>query len=306
MNITRISSESSERIHVVEDGEILLTVAPWFGAKLSKLKLRADQQIYDLLWETNDDDLEKNNWYKQSILFPYPNRLEDATYKHEGKEYIFPMNELAKNNQLHGMLYNSPFSVNHAEMIDNVATISLSYIDDGSRDYYPFPFIFTVVYEYSESGLKTTFEVQNTGDKKLPFGIGWHPYFQFDKIPVAQTVFEAGESDVIEMERKRSLPTGGRSKVKTISYDLETTYLDDAFELSNNPSYALKLKSGLSLNFECDDELNYLQVFTPEGGEAVAIEPMTCNVNAFNNHEGLRYLDDGHQFSTAVRISLQN
>ena len=41
------------------------------------------------------------------------------------------------------------------------------------------------------------------------------------------------------------------------------------------------------------DKFNFLQVFTPPYGTSVALEPMTCNVDAFNNGEGLVTLAPG-------------
>ena len=48
----------------------------------------------------------------------------------------------------------------------------------------------------------------------------------------------------------------------------------------------------------------YLQVYTPPGRESIAIEPMTCAPNAFNNGMGLIRLDPGEAFTASFGISL--
>ena len=35
---------------------------------------------------------------------------------------------------------------------------------------------------------------------------------------------------------------------------------------------------------------NFLQVFTPPHRQSIALEPMTCNIDAFNNQDGLKML----------------
>ena len=57
------------------------------------------------------DELEENNWFKSSILFPFPNRLENGCYQFEGTAYQFPINEPTTNNNLHGFAKNQEFKV---------------------------------------------------------------------------------------------------------------------------------------------------------------------------------------------------
>ncbi|MFY0605432.1 MAG: hypothetical protein JXR10_01885 [Cyclobacteriaceae bacterium] len=304
MKITKTSSESNERIHVKENGQILLTVAPLFGAKLSLLKLKANDEWYDVLWETTDDDLENNTWYKQSILFPYPNRLKDGKYTFNGVSYQFPINEAEKQNQLHGLLYNEPFELVEAKVEEGIAIISLKYVEKGQKSYYPFAYDFTVTYRYSGDKLETSFGVTNKGASAMPFGIGWHPYFQINDLPKSKTRFEAGKAEAIELVPPRSLPTGKRTSVDSLDFDLSNVALDDAFLLTDDLSYRLQVKEGPALCFECGEGFDYLQVFTPEGEESIAIEPMTCNVNAFNNEEGLRVLAPADSFQVSVVMSV--
>lgn len=304
MRISKTSHHSHERIHVFKDDNVLLTVAPWFGAKLTTLRLHAQGKYHHVLWPVSDEDLETNAWFKQSILFPYPNRLEDGRYTFEGQHYQWPINLPETNNQLHGMLFNAPFEVVESTAGDDEAVIVLVHHYDGSEPYYPFPFEFQVTYTLTNSTLTTTFQIRNTGATTLPFGLGWHPYFQIDGEGIADYTFRAEQLEAIPLS-DRSLPLGKREPVKDPTFRLSEHVLDHAFQLKGQTrTYQLSTHKGLKLNFEVSEVLDYLQLFTPPGGETIAIEPMSCNVNAFNNQEGIRTLNADEHFSSEVKISL--
>lgn len=50
----------------------------------------------------------------------------------------------------------------------------------------------------------------------------------------------------------------------------------------------------------------YFQIFTPSDRQSIAVEPMTCSINAFNNKQGLIILKAGESCRCAygVRIEL--
>jgi len=49
---------------------------------------------------------------------------------------------------------------------------------------------------------------------------------------------------------------------------------------------------------------NFLQVYTPPHRKSIAIEPMTCAPNAFNNEQGLIILAPFESFSASWGISM--
>lgn len=304
MQINRISSGKNERIEIIKNNNTLLTIAPYYGAKLLQLQLHDGVENHEVLWPILADDLESNAWFKQSILFPYPNRLEDGKYTFEGKSYQWPINQPETNNQLHGMVFNHPFDVVRADVSESVATVELKHAYDGALEYYPFAYDLHVTYTLSTSGLEVRFKVVNTGSGNLPFGLGWHPYFQIDKLPVKEYVIEAHDLEAIPLS-ERSLPTGERFDLGNCSLDLAEQVLDNAYEIRSLPnSCTLDVKSGLSLSISGSESMNFLQIFTPPGGESVAIEPMTANVNAFNNGNGTKILGAGESFTCEVNLTL--
>lgn len=304
MQFSTETEDDVKLIHLIEDGETLMTVAPEYGAKLKSLKMQKNGQYHELLWPISVDDLKTNDWYKSTILFPYPNRLEDGKYSFEGKDYQFPINEPDKNNQLHGMLYNEPFSVTAQRADGDSASIELSYVYDGDKSYYPFPFIFSVKYTYSRAGFAVDFQVTNKGNQKLPFGLGWHPYFQIDGNSIDTCSIVTPKLELIRLS-DRSLPTGERLAYEQNPIKLNDTSLDNAFKIKDaKNAYELQdKKSGVTLRFTASQEMDYMQIFTPSK-ETVAIEPMTCNINAFNNGDGLKTLDPQEIFRAKFQIAV--
>lgn len=291
-------------IHLKEDGKTLMTVAPEVGGRLKTLNLKKGDKLHELLWPVSIEDLKTNDWYKNTILFPYPNRLENGTYTFEGNSYSFPINEPDKNNQLHGMLYNEAFTVTEELIEGDTASLELSYAYDGSQDYYPFSFLFLVKYTYGPSGFTVDFHVTNTSKEKLPFGLGWHPYFQIDGNSIDHYFIETPNLEVIELS-ERSIPTGTKLPYNQNPIDLKEIKLDHAFKISAPKNvYQLKdSKSGVTLLFTASEAFDFMQIFTPNM-EAVAIEPMTCNINALNNRDGLKTLESNESFRGKFEIAI--
>jgi len=304
MRITRTLHGAKERLQIIKDDKVILTVAPWYGAKITHAKLKSGDSFHPILWPISDEDLESNEWFKQSILFPYPNRLEDGKYTFNGKDYQWPINQPETNNQLHGMVFNHPFEVEAADASSDEATVVLVHKYDGSKEYFPFPYELRVTYRYVLTGLETTFEVVNTGSETFPFGLGWHPYFQVDGEGVAGYTFKTKAINSLPLSN-RSLPTGEVEPIENPVFKLCELTLDNAYLLKELPNqYQLETNKGHVLRFNVSDDLAYLQLFTPDGGETIAIEPMTCNVNAFNNQEGLKTLEPGQSYNCKVEITL--
>jgi aldose 1-epimerase len=75
---------------------------------------------------------------------------------------------------------------------------------------------------------------------------------------------------------------------------LEHTVLDNCFlARSDQDQYQIELTGpdGKRLFVSAPkSDWPYFQIFTPPHRESIAIEPMTCNIDALNNGEGLRVL----------------
>jgi aldose 1-epimerase len=272
--VTRAQFDSANYMEIVHQ-----------GATLNELRLSNHSIIwgYDLANESVPEGS------KSSILFPFPNRLCDGEYQFEGVKYHFPINEPANHNALHGFLHDCHFELSEEKIFENQIDLSFVYRYEGQKHFFPFPFEFIADYKiHHNHSLYCEFEVRNTGDSKIPVGFGWHPYFLLNPKKVQLQLPRVKQ---VLMDQ-RQLPTGVRidyHEYKEQSLVGERRH-DDCFEvLKPGPVYLSGEEFDLELNFS--ENNRFLQLFTPREENTIAVEPMSCNVNALNNRQGLIILN---------------
>lgn len=262
------------------------------GGAIDELVLKGVQVI----------EFQENVHYQASLLFPFPNRLKKGSYNFEGKRYSFPHNDIKLPNALHGMVHNKEFII--VEQSDSMAQLKFCY--KGEEAYYPFPFNLFITYQLKETALDIAFEAINTGSCNLPCGFGWHPYFYTAKYENAQ--IKLPRLNQVEIDQLM-IPIGRKSPFYTFdTYESVSKHtLDSCFKLkklgATNSSY-LKPSNVNQIEIWQDENFKFLQVFTPQEKTSVAIEPMTCNIDAFNNRDGLKVLapDEKWRISFGVKL----
>ena len=266
------------------------SVVPQYGATVLELIFNG-KNILDS-YQT-PEELQSGAWSKNAILFPFPNRLKDGHYEIGNEKYQFPINDKGTQNALHGLGHQKPFSIKNIELSNSEVKIICSYEDAGENPAYPFPFNCEISFcmkKNNEFEIALFFE--NKSQQRIPVGLGWHPYFVLsDKVDDCS--LQMPPCQLIEVD-KRMIPTG-----KKYEYDffnkkkrIERVVLDNGFEIKNKTGRAEVVVEGDygTLNYwqETGHRLwNFLQVFTPPNRKSLAIEPMTCNIDAFNNKDGL-------------------
>jgi aldose 1-epimerase len=257
------------------------------------------------------EELLKNDWYKSAFLFPFPNRLKNGKYNFAGKLYQFPINDIVNNNSIHGFGPNQVFKIVSIKCDENGAEIHCRHENQGVNPAYPFPFYFEVKMRISEPDsftIELTFK--NESQQITPVGLGWHPYFHcFDKVDLV--FMQMPDCQFVEVDES-AISTGERSDYEYFKNkrQIENVVLDNSFELKNQKdrvevvlfSNKGKLTYWQETGFR---KFNFLQIFTPLHRHSIAIEPMTCNIDAFNNGEGLIVLQPGEQFSGQFGFTFQ-
>lgn len=269
------------------------SVVPEVGGTILDLQF-SGQAVLDGC--ANSLELGNNNAYKNALLFPFPNRLDGGTYAFNGEEYSFPINDAGTNNALHGFGREVSMDVLKVETTETSASIILSYFYEGDQNSYPFPFLFDVTYSMDEAtGFRVDLKCTNEANQRIPVGIGWHPYFKMGT-PVNIVDLQLPPCKMIEIDH-RMLPTG-----QLLDYDyfstkklIQKAVLDNGFYLDDQtqPSEVVLSNQLGTLRYWQETgtgKFNFLQVYTPASRESIAIEPMTCNIDAFNNGDGLQIL----------------
>ncbi|MEM1322401.1 MAG: hypothetical protein AAGG75_19215 [Bacteroidota bacterium] len=286
-----------------------MAIVPAYGANLLSTHLHG----YSLLdGYTTPEELTANSWSKNVVLFPFPNRLKDGRYQFNGQEYHFPINNASTANAIHGFGRTLPMEVDTIATGEKEAAISCSYRDKGERANYPFAHTFRIVFRLSDAeGLRVTMSFENNGTVDLPVGLGWHPYFKFDR-PVEELTLQLPPCRMVEID-DRMIPTGERSTYDAFASPrkIEEVNLDNCFALEaaegSVAEAIVSLPEGRLRYWQeaGPGRFDYLQVFTPPARHAIALEPMTCNVDAFNNSEGLYTLAPGERLSGDFGFNFQ-
>ena len=304
-------------IQNTETGEYV-GILPAHGAIVRQLVLRTkgtnrDSELVSVIKAPKSQQaLMADETHASALLFPFPSRIRHGIYSFEGTLYTLPMNEAHHDNAIHGFIVGKAFELFGQEITDTEASLTLRYIHDGSYPGYPFSFEFRIRYTLSASGLSVTYEAINTGSRAAPVSFGWHPYFTLNEEPIDQlTVILPAAKQVLLDDNL--LPIGEELFGQKGEIPLLNRKLDAVFivEENNDQGVTTVLRSAqqdLQLTIWQETgpkKFNYLVVYTPIARDNIAIEPLTGNVNAFNNGQGLIVLEPNEITKGTVRVGLQ-
>ncbi len=268
------------------------SMVPAAGANVLDIQF-GNQSILD--GHRTPEELEAGKWGKSTVLFPFPNRLDGGKYTWLGKKYAFPINNESTANAIHGFVREEAFEPEFVFLGQDLASIRCYFDYKGERDYYPFPFSLELEFTIHDSGkFEVQVEVMNLHSTAIPVGFGWHPYFRLAntadlhllKLPACEKV------DIND----RMIPTGGSTPFADFQSlkKVGDTFLDNCFKFGKaTGNYQLNLEGeGQTLTMKASAaEFPFFQVFTPPHRESIALEPMSCNVDVFNNLQGLVSLE---------------
>ncbi len=284
----------------MSNGAIRAAIYPNLGGSLQELSL--DQvKIIDGIRPDERGLQDYRNTYRSSILFPFPNRVKDGIYAYGGNRYKLGINDLAFNNAIHGLVHDKHFVPEVVENTQDRIRLKLTFSADGSDPGFPFAYELGLIYTLETSGvIKLTFDLHNTGFQTFPFGMGWHPYFfssNLDKSRIAAAFkdhFICPERMIPDEKEEASLDS---------SFEIGDQSFDDGFTLEEATSIFETPDYTVSMNFDSGSE-PFLQIYTPEDRNSIAIEPMTCLTDALNNGIGLEALDPGQSYQWSIEMKV--
>jgi aldose 1-epimerase len=256
----------------------------------------------------NAEEIEKLDWMKNTILYPFPNRLQDGRYNWQGIPHEFDTNDKGTRNALHGFALFQKFKVTRILLTDVAAELTCRLEDAGKIMGYPFPTTLDVTFGISNNNkFRVEFAVTNLHSEPIPVGVGWHPYFKLTE-NVGTTTLKMPICDKVEIDA-RMIPNGKVTDFNSYQTPIKVgdAFLDNCFQVKNN-GYTYKVAingDGKKLTVQANSKTwPYVQMFTPPYRGSIAIEPMTCNIDAFNNQEGLIKLQPGGIWKGEFFVSL--
>ena len=259
--------------------EFLTALVDDQGGELHSVKFGSTE----LLWQGDP------KWWTghAPILFPVIGTLRNASYLHNGKQYVLKQN--------HGFARRSKFSlVNHS---DEQVTFSLC-DNEETRAVYPFEFELLVTYKLSNSSLYTDLVVTNKSDENMYFSIGGHPAFNCpllheENFEDYELVFNENETIGTHIVTEEGfvldemVPIFNDSNRISLGHELFQKYQTLVF--SNLKSTEVSIKSrktgaGVTMDFT---GFPYFGVWQPPGAPFVCLEPWQGIEDSPNSSENL-------------------
>jgi len=238
-------------------------------------------------------------------LIPWPNRIRDGRYTFDGITQQLPLTEPARHNASHGLARYVPWV-----LVDHKADSVTNRICIHPQPGWPGTLESTITHLLSQDGLTVTVEATNAGTTSLPFGYGAHPYLTVGESTVDEVALTVPAASYLEVDDDRLLPLK-LSPVQDTAYDLRegrvlgSMSLDTAMtDLARDSDGRWRVRLVLGERYAelwGDETMRWTQVFTggPNRNWSLAVEPMTCGPDAFNEgptHDGMRVLAPGETF----------
>lgn len=250
-----------------------------------------------------------------AVLIPWPNRVEDGVWRHEGRLLRLPVTEPELGHAIHGLLTGVDFDV-----VEEHGDSVLLGTDLDATEGYPFPLRVTVRYHMLPDGVTAQIEVTNLGRAPAPVAAGVHPYLRIGGWPSSELTASidadyAWELDSRHIPRtRRDLGAAGRSARgphrvgDAPGHILYERLSDDAEPVIHK----LAAPDGRTVELRADPTMRWTQWYvapaldTADGPRlAVAIEPMSAPPNALRSGQDVRVLDPSRSACWGWRIRLR-
>jgi aldose 1-epimerase len=298
-------------IYLKNDEEKSVAEIYSFGALLNAFRIKDSTNIIDGFASPQDARDNITERFNSAKLNPFVCRIANGEYAFKERHYKtgkFFLGEEA----IHGLLYDAVFSIIDSGTTKDEAFVTLQYHYNNKNEGFPFEYKCTINYSLQRnSSITLTTFVENRSDSEMPVCDGWHPYFTLHA-NINELTLQLNANKMVEFNDKL-VPTS-----KIISYtkfqDPEifgNTILDNCFLLNENDKPACVLKnttSGLELTIKPENSYPYLQLYTPEHRNSIAIENLSAAPNAFNNKIGLKILKPKERisFKTTYSVSIKS
>lgn len=220
-------------------------------------------------------------------MIPWPNRIRDGRYVFDGVEQQLALTEPARSNASHGLARYVPWTI-----IDQQPDQVTHRVRIFAQPGWPGVLDSEITHQLSEDGLTVTVRATNVGSIPVPFGYAAHPYLTVGEttvdetelcVPAAQYAVVDDQLIPVSVESvdgtDKDLRNGPRLGSRL--FDMAMTDL----VADRDGRWKVRLSRGDRTTILWGDEsMRWVQVFTggPYRDRGVAVEPMTCGANAYN------------------------
>jgi aldose 1-epimerase len=290
-----------------------VSIIPEYGGRIKELWLHNGEKNLSIIKKvTRIDSNNRDDIFTNAKLSPFAGRIRDGQYVFNDTKYNLFVNYPEEMNACHGFIYDKKFKLTDKIVSETGASCKLAYRYEGENEGYPFNYLMEIIYALSGSdGLTCTTKIMNKSGNTIPLSDGWHHYFDVG-VKVDDLELKLSVSEIIDLD-SRNIPTEKREPYNDFSTPSRICdrFFDSCFKIDSHKSKAvtelISNDQNIHLNIWQETGRNkyeYLVIYTPPDRKSIAIEPMTSNVNSFNNGESLIRLAPGEEYSSSFGIYL--
>lgn len=253
--------------------------------------------------------------YRGALIAPWPNRIADGRYSWKGRDHQLPLNEVSLGHALHGLVQWIRW-----EPIDVHANRLVLAHDLVPQDGYPFALSLRVAFEVGDDGLTTVLRATNRGAEAVPYGCCPHPYLTPGSGRLDDWLLTLPASRRVEVD-ERLIPSD-EAAVDAVDCDFRADavigdrQIDHAFTgLGRGADGDATVRivdpeAGTGVQMSWGAWASWVQIHTADRPEpslhraGLAVEPMSCLPDAFNDPAGAPSLAPGAAHEAAWTISV--
>ncbi len=232
-------------------------------------------------------------------LVPYSNRIGQGRFNWQGRPYQLALNVDGSPHPLHGVGWLSGWQVEPPSGPSGPAEVALT-LDHRADEGWPFDFHARQLFQLSPTSLRAELSVTNTSAQAAPVGLGWHPCFpRRSRSRLHVECSGRWELDALKLPTQL-VPQPG------VDADLAHLAYDHCFEGWSGPARIRDERFALTLR----SSLGRLVIYTPQGEDYFAVEPVSHVTNAINQPApsalGLVTLQPGQSHHAWMTLDVQS
>ena len=228
--------------------------------------------------------------YGNPILMP-SNRTYGGSFTFNQITYHLPINDIASNSHLHGLIYKQSFTVINR----NESSITLVYKNQG--EIYPFNFQLMISYSLDEEGAHGIYTLQNIGIISMPLTFGLHTTF-IEPETFSVPLLQCQERD------SHNIPTGRYRELNPIEQAFANGSRSKNVPISGYySSGGHTARIGKNITYTVSDSFNHWILYNGQGkGGFLCLEPQCGAVNGLNMDKGHRVISPGESLHFKICI----
>lgn len=290
----------------IQAGELAAEFLPGRGMLGASLTHRGEQllrRIGDL-----DAAAAKGSTAGIPLLHPWANRLAGLTYRAAGRAITLdpasPMLHFDGSGlPIHGVPWSKLSWSVTAQRADAVAA-QLSWDRPELLAVFPFPHRLTLKAEVGEDALTIGLTLDAGIEGPVPVAFGFHPYLGLPGAPRDAWRLELPEMRRLALDA-RGIPTGAASPFGPFAGPLGGSAWDDGFAVESRAAFAIS-GGGRRIEVAFLEDFPFAQIYSPQGSDFVAIEPMAAPANALASGRNLTLVEPGARIRALFRIRVED